>query len=56
MPVDATKFESSDESKSIIVEEEDVDEEEIFGEVVAATDLDDGFLEARIFLTLFAYS
>ena len=38
------------------MEEEEVEAEEMFGEVVAATVFEEPFLEARICLTLFAYS
>jgi hypothetical protein len=51
--VDATKFESSEESSSRIVEVDGIEEEGL-EEVVAATFFKPGFLDARIFFILFA--
>lgn len=55
--VDATKLESSEESESVsIIMAEDVEEDEVFELAVAPTDLEEPFYDARMFLTLFAYS
>ena len=40
----------------MIVDEEGREEKDVFEEVVAATVLEEDFLDARMFLTLFAYS